>query len=148
MAKTLETFRGMVYPWQLDHMGHMNVQFYTARFDEASWHFFASIGITQRYLREAGRGMAALEQNTLYKRELLAGSLIYIESELIEMRAKTVRFRHRMIEAESGAEAASTELVAVHMDSAQRKSAPFPPSIYPSAAGNDDPGAKRPADGR
>src|SRR5208282_4112623 len=109
MARALETFRGMVYPWQLDHMGHMNVQFYTARFDEASWHFFASIGITLRYLREAGRGMAAVEQNPQYKRELVAGSLITIESELIEIRPKTVRFRHRMLEAESGTEAANSE---------------------------------------
>src|SRR5579863_10425821 len=108
MAKALETFRGVVYPWQLDHMGHMNVQFYTARFDEASWHFMASLGITQRYLRETGRGMAAVEQHTHYKRELLAGSLIFIVSELVEMRAKTMRIRHRMFEAESGVEAAST----------------------------------------
>jgi len=130
MAKALETFRGMVYPWQLDHMGHMNVQFYTARFDEASWHFFASIGITARYLRDAGRGMAAVEQVTRYQRELFAGDLIYIESELVAMTARSVRFRHRMFHAESGAEAANTELVAVHMDSATRKATPFPQSIH------------------
>ena len=130
MTQALETLRGTVYPWQLDHMGHMNVQFYTARFDEATWHFFASLGITPGYLRDAGRGMAAVEQFTSYKSELVAGSLIRIESELIELRPKTVKFRHRMYDAESGREAASTELVAVHIDAALRKSVPFPPSIY------------------
>jgi hypothetical protein len=24
----IETYRGVVYPWQLDHMDHMNVQFF------------------------------------------------------------------------------------------------------------------------
>jgi len=25
-----------VYPWNIDHVGHMNVQFYVGKFDEAS----------------------------------------------------------------------------------------------------------------
>ena len=49
MAKTTETFRGVVYPWHLDHMGHMNVQFYTARFDEATGGEFVKFCLT--YLR-------------------------------------------------------------------------------------------------
>jgi acyl-CoA thioester hydrolase len=134
MTRPLETFRGTVYPWHLDHMGHMNVQHYTARFDEATWHFFASIGITAAYLKSAGRGMAAVEQKTLYKRELVAGDLIYVHSELLELTAKSVRFRHHMFNAASDVEAASTELVAVHIDTALRKAAPFPASIFPAAA--------------
>ena len=39
MYTPIETQRGVVYPWVIDHVGHMNVQFYTARFDEASWQF-------------------------------------------------------------------------------------------------------------
>ena len=68
MAKQFETARGTVYPWQLDHVGHMNVQFYVARFDEASWQLLANFGLTGSFLR----GMAALEQHIYYKRELLA----------------------------------------------------------------------------
>jgi len=30
------TYRGLVYPWHCDHMGHMNVMWYTGKFDEAS----------------------------------------------------------------------------------------------------------------
>jgi hypothetical protein len=29
----IETYRDFVYPWSLDHIGHMNVQFYAGRFD-------------------------------------------------------------------------------------------------------------------
>ena len=134
MSSALETYRGVVYPWQLDHIGHMNVQFYTARFDEATWHFFASIGITPTYLKANGRGMAAVDQHTRYLRELHAGALIRITSELLELKPKTVRFKHRMYDAETGEEVAVTELVGAHIDSEARRAVPFPPEILERAA--------------
>ena len=57
------TYRGVVYPWQCDHMGHMNVMWYVGKFDEATWQFFAMFGLTPSFLREQGRGMAAVQQN-------------------------------------------------------------------------------------
>ena len=125
----IETYRGVVYPWQMDHMDHMNVQFYTARFDEATWHLFAALGMTTGYFKENRRGMAALEQHTLYKRELHAGALIRITSELLEMKPKTIRFRHCMYDTESGLEAATSEFVGAHIDTDARKSVPFPHDI-------------------
>ncbi len=38
--KAIKTYQGTVYPWNCDHMGHMNVQFYVAKFDEAIWNLF------------------------------------------------------------------------------------------------------------
>jgi len=125
----IETYRGVVYPWQMDHMDHMNVQFYTARFDEATWHLFAALGMTTGYFKANRRGMAALEQRTLYKKELHAGALIRITSELLEMKPKTIRFLHRMYDTESGAEVATTELVGAHIDTDARKALPFPQEI-------------------
>jgi acyl-CoA thioester hydrolase len=130
-----ETYRGVVYPWQMDHMDHMNVQFYTARFDEATWHFFAALGMSTGYFRKNKRGMAALEQRTLYKKELHAGALIRIASELIEAKPKTIRFVHRMYEIESGDEVATTELVGAHIDTDARKAVPFPEDIVRRQAG-------------
>lgn len=126
----IETFRGVVYPWQLDHIGHMNVQFYTARFDEATWHFFAAFGINAEYFRSRNRGMAAVEQHTRYLQELHAGSLICVSSQLLEARPKVLRFLHRMRDAETGGEVASSELTGVHMDTAARRAVPFPEEIY------------------
>ena len=132
-AKALETYRGVVYPWHIDQIGHMNVQFYTARFDEATWHFLASFGITPTYLKSNGRGMAAVEQHTRYKEELHAGALIRITSELLEIKPKTVRFRHRMYNAETGVEVAVIDMVGVHLDTTTRRSVPLPPDILERA---------------
>jgi len=133
MTQAMETYRGVVYPWHIDQIGHMNVQFYTARFDEATWHFFAALGITPSYLKTNGRGMAAVDQHTQYKQELRAGALIRITSELLEIKPKTVRFRHRMYNAETGDEVAVTDLVGVHMDTAARRSVPLPQDILERA---------------
>ena len=127
--RVYDTYRGAVYPWMIDHVGHMNVQFYTARFDEATWHLFAVFGITGRYMREQGRGMAAVEQHTRYLRELHAGALIRVESELREAKPKAVRFLHRMLDAETGEAVAESELTGVHIDAAARRAVPFPEEI-------------------
>ena len=131
----METYRGVVYPWQMDHMDHMNVQFYTARFDEATWHLFAALGMTTGYFKANRRGMAALEQRTLYKKELHAGALIRITSELLEMNPRTIRFVHRMYDIEMEDEAATTELVGAHIDTDTRKAVPFPDEIVKRQAG-------------
>jgi acyl-CoA thioester hydrolase len=129
MGKQFETARGTVYPWQLDHVGHMNVQFYIARFDEASWQLLANFGLTDSYLRENHRGMAALEQLTYYKRELLGGALIRVSSELEEVKPKVVRFTHRMYDAQTGEEVASTTITAAHLDTETRRAVEFAPEI-------------------
>ena len=119
----------VVYPWQCDQMGHMNVMWYTGKFDEATWHLLARIGLTPSYLREQNRGMVAVQQETSYHRELLAGDLITIYSGVLEMREKVIRFYHEMLKAETRELAAKTILTGVHLDTETRKSCPFPPEI-------------------
>jgi acyl-CoA thioester hydrolase len=127
------TYRGAVYPWHCDHVGHMNVMWYVGKFDEATWNFFARIGLTPAYLRESGRGMAAVQQNISYKRELLAGDIVEVRSFLLEMRDKSIRFVHEMRNAETGEIAATCELTGVHLDRKARKSVAFAETIREAA---------------
>lgn len=130
----IETYRGVVYPHHIDHMGHMNVQYYTAMFDSATWHLFAALGVTLAYVNETHTGMAALEQLTKYKSELTAGALVVIRSGVIEVKAKTVRFLHRMVEPTTWVEAATSEVVAAHLDRKARKAIPLPAFVAEKAA--------------
>ena len=129
MAELLITSQSVVYPWQCDHMGHMNVMWYTGKFDEATWHLLARIGLTPSYLRDQKRGMVAVQQETSYKRELMPGDLIVIRSGILEMREKVIRFHHEMRNSETDELAATTTLTGVHLDTDTRKSSPFPPEI-------------------
>jgi acyl-CoA thioester hydrolase len=128
------TYRGTVYPWQCDHVGHMNIMWYVGKFDEANWNFFARLGLTPTYLRQSVRGMAAVQQNIAYRRELLAGDIVEIRSSLLDVGDKSIRFRHEMRNAESGEIAATCEITGVHMDRALRKSTAFAPDIRKAAA--------------
>ena len=129
MTELLITARSVVYPWQCDHMGHMNVMWYTGKFDEATWQLMAHIGLTPSYLRDNKRGLAAVQQETTYKRELVAGDLVVIRSGFLEFREKVVRFYHEMINVETNEIAATTTLTGVHLDSETRKSCPFSSEI-------------------
>jgi acyl-CoA thioester hydrolase len=127
------TYRGTVYPWHCDHIGHMNVMWYVGKFDEANWNLIARIGLTPTYLRQSGYGMAAVQQNISYKRELHAGDIIEITSSVLEVGNKSVRFRHEMRNAETGEIAATCEITGVHMHRRARKSAAFPEAVRAAA---------------
>lgn len=123
------TYRGTVAEWHCDHMGHMNVMHYVGKFDEATWNLFNLVGITPRYIRDSGMGTAAVQQNIAYRRELMAGEVLYVRTRLVEIRDRVIRFVHEMIQTETGEIAAVCELTGVHLDRTARKSVPFPPNI-------------------
>jgi len=127
------TYRGTAYPWQCDHIGHMNVMWYVGKFDEATWNFFASIGATPTYLRESGCGLAAVQQNIAYSRELMAGDIIEVRTRIVEVRDRVIRFVHEMRNAECDETVAECELTCVHMDRVARKAHPFPAAIRATA---------------
>ena len=125
----LLAFRGTVYPWQLDHMGHMNVMHYVNMFDQATWNLFAAVGLTASFLRGAGRGTAAVDQHLTYARELFPGDTVSVHSVMLEVKERSLRFRHTMRHDESGTTAATCVLKAVYIDSAARKSVALPTDI-------------------
>ena len=136
------TYRGTVYPWHCDHMGHMNVMWYAGKFDEATWNLLASIGLTPAYLRDSNCGVAAVEQRLAYKNELFAGDTVFVRSRIFEVRGKVILFAHEMVNAQTLEVAATSEYTAVHIDRGTRKACPFPPHLR---AGSESNGANRSA---
>lgn len=129
MTEPIITYRGVIYPWHCDHIGHMNVMWYIGKFDEATWHFLAEVGITPTYMREEKRGMAAVRQEIRYRRELHAGDIITVRSGLLEVTDKAMRFFHEMRNDETAEIAAAVISTGVHIDGVTRTACPFPPEI-------------------
>jgi len=123
------TYRGTVYPSQCDHMGHMNVQWYVAKFDEATWQLLAQLGLTASRFRRDGVGMAAVEQRLNYKRELHAGDTVTIRSSLLDVTDKSIRLWHEMRHDETDVVAATADIVGVHLDSTTRKARSLPDDV-------------------
>jgi acyl-CoA thioester hydrolase len=129
MSDSILTARSVVYPWHCDHMGHMNVMWYVGKFDDATWHLFALLGLTPTFFRENNRGMAAVHQEITYKRELHAGDIISISSSILEVKEKVIRFTHEMYNEETKELAAVTTLTGVYLDTQVRKSCLLPADI-------------------
>jgi acyl-CoA thioester hydrolase len=132
-TRGLVTYRGAVSASQCDHIGHMNIVSYGAKFDEANWVFFCEIGLTPSYLRGERHGMAGVQQNISYSRELFAGDVIEIRSQLVEIADKRLTMRHEMRNIETGEVAATCEITAVHLDKREHKACDFPPAIRTAA---------------
>lgn len=126
-------YRGVVYPWQCDHMGHLNIMWYVGKFDEASWNLFARLGITSRYLRESGSSVAGVQQDLNYRREMFPGDVLEIRTRVLKIGARSLRFRHEMHDAVTGETTATCEMTGVHLDSATRKAKPWPEAIRAQA---------------
>ena len=147
MYRPFETYRGVCYPWSIDQMGHMNVASYTARFDEATWHFLAALGLTPGFMKQSARGAVAVDQKTQYKREVLAGALLHVTSELRDFGRSSIRFTHRMYDSETGDEVATTDLTGVYFDTDRRASTELPDFVRENAKRlqlEADPAAARP----
>jgi acyl-CoA thioester hydrolase len=107
----------------------MNDMWYVGKFDEATWNLFSAMGVTAGFLRAHNRGMAAVQQDITYRRELHAGDTVTVHSAFLEVREKVARFVHEMRHGETGELAALCMLTGVYMDAQARKSCPFPEAI-------------------
>jgi acyl-CoA thioester hydrolase len=111
----------------------MNVMWYVGKFDEATWNFVALLGFGATRMRAEEKGWAAVQQNITYRRELLAGDTVVVQTRLLDVRDKVIRFLHEMVHDESREVAAICELTGVHVDRRLRKAAALPPDVLEKA---------------
>lgn len=133
MTQMIETARGIVHEWQRDHMGHINVRAYMEFFEQACWQFYAVLGLSASVLRSGAVHLAAVQQNISYRRELYPGDTIVIRTAVQEMREKVLRFRHELLDTETGEVCAECDFTVVCLDPQARKSRPFPPEAVEKA---------------
>lgn len=124
MARQIETFRGVVYPWFCDFMGHMNTQFYCTLFDGATLHFLARLA-KRSELEARGCGWVDLRQVIEYKHEVRSGELLLIRTQLTKIGNSSLGFLHEMRDTEQEVLRATSEHVVALFSLAQRKSTPL-----------------------
>jgi acyl-CoA thioester hydrolase len=71
-----------------------------------------------------------VDQHTQYKREVLAGSLLHVTTQLVALGRTSIRFVHRMYDSEMGEEVAQTEFVGVYFDTEQRAATHLPAAVH------------------
>jgi len=129
----VETARGTVHEWQKDHMGHINVRAYMEFFEEACWQFYSMVGLTASLLRSGKVRLAVVQQNISYQKELFPGDTIFVRTGVVEVRDKVVRFRHELLNTETGQVCSTCEFTLVCLDPVTRRSQPFPAEVATKA---------------
>jgi acyl-CoA thioester hydrolase len=121
---------GVVLPQWIDANGHMNLAYYVVLFDQATDLMYDAIGAGQAYREATGNSTFTAETHTLYEREVRLGERVRVTAHLLGADAKRLHYFHEMFHAESGHRVAAQELIALHIDMARRRVAPFPADLH------------------
>ncbi len=133
-AAPLGLWRETIRPEWIDYNGHMNVAYYTLVFDHAVDALFEHIGLGRSY-RDAGTGSTfTVEQHITYRREVVEGDEVRIETRLVGFDEKRIHHYHEMFHAADGYLAATTEFLSLHVDLATRRVGPMPEAILDGLA--------------
>lgn len=105
------TWRGGTDAWECDQMGHMNVQFYGAKFDMAEAVLLARLGLP------AGAAARPLTDQIVFRKESRVGAALWIQSAVIgvDHPGDALRLRHVMYHSPSGAVAATVDTTVGHL---------------------------------
>ena len=118
-----------ILPEWIDANGHMNVAYYVLAFDRATDMLYNALGIGVDYLERERGSVFTLGVNVDYVREVFAGDEVRIASRMLDYDHKRVHYFHQMYHAGDGWLAATNECLAIHVDMATRRSAPFPEPV-------------------
>ena len=131
MAKPqiFETYRGMVMAQEIDSNGHMNVQFYSRKFDAATAQFMMLIGHDLKEFKSQELGFAYVELTIKYLRELFEDQAVHIESQVVDCANKVVTIQHTMKHSAEGHVASIAIVKWVIFDKVARKAIPVPESL-------------------
>lgn len=108
------TWRGGTDAWECDQMGHMNVQFYGAKFDDAEAVLLARLGLA------ADIAPRRRTDHIIFRKESRVGAALWIESAVIgvDHAGDGLRLRHIMYHSPSGDIAATVDAEVGHLPAA------------------------------
>ena len=129
MVDWTETNRGVVFPWQCDHYGHLNVRYYTHFFDDAGFQIWSLIGLTLKEILDHSVHPVVAEIKVSFLQELKAGSLIIVKGGFTRVGTKSIGHRQLMYNVDTGVLCATQDTVEVFFDPKTRTSAEIPDDI-------------------
>jgi acyl-CoA thioesterase FadM len=121
----VETYRGTVFPWEVDIVDHLTVAYYFERFADATLGLLDATGLGPSYMRAAGRGCVTVDCYVRYREELRVGDVLHIRSGVLGMEEAGLVMGHQVFNSDTGALCATVEQRAVHVDLGRRTPVPL-----------------------
>ena len=113
----------------IDYNGHMNVAYYVLAFDHATDAFMDALGMGRDYRERDKCSAFVVETHVNYQRELVAGDPLRITTQLLGFDSKRIHYFHRLYHDERKFLSATSELMIIHVDLAERHSASMPLAV-------------------
>ena len=129
MSNWLQLHRGVCFPWHCDQFGHMNARWYAHFFDDAIFHIWPRIGVAWKAMEKQGVHTVTASTTTQFKQEVKAADLIVIEGMVARCGTKSVTFRQRMLNVDTGVTHALQDVVEVFFDPKSRTSVSIPDEL-------------------
>jgi acyl-CoA thioester hydrolase len=121
----VETFRGVVFPWHCDAMGHMSVQHQMPLLDNAVYHLLGFFGPVAGEIDGRRAGWADVSHEIRYLHELAAGDLLVLASGILSIGRSSLRHRTILSRRSDATACTILEGVTVRFDLDARKATPL-----------------------
>jgi acyl-CoA thioester hydrolase len=121
--------RKTIPPEYRDAMGHMNIRWYMALYDDAEWDFFAAFGLDNDYYQTQHSGAFSLQQFVRYLAEVNIGDTVSVRMRMLDRSPKRLHYMNFMINETKNVLASTMECLTTHADLNARRSSPFPSDI-------------------
>lgn len=102
MTELLELYRNSVQQWEIDMMGHMNVQFYVEKSTAGLSVLAHHLGMGPAFCREAGAVLVPVEHHVRFLQEQRPGAPIVLRGGVVDSDHQTLRIYQELVNAASG----------------------------------------------
>src|ERR1700751_5899197 len=118
-----------IEPQWIDYNGHLNMAYYNVMMDRAIDELWLQLGIGPAYKKERHGSTFTAECHVRYLREIQLGDPVQVTVYLLAADEKRIHTFEELGPATDGWISSPSENIALHIDMAARKVAPFPPDI-------------------
>lgn len=148
---SIETYRGTVYRWEVDHVDHFTVAYYFSRFEDASDAALGALGLDPVSLAGSNRAAVTQQCRVQYKRELRVGDILHILSGVIAVDETGLLLGHQVFDSGDGVLCTTVEQRVALVDSPTREPLPLTSAHRAAARALEidwpiEPGAKPPTE--
>src|SRR6266702_5050792 len=112
----IDSCRGSVAAWEVDHVGHFTVAYYHQRIEDAGFAVLEALGLGPASARDEGRGCVTAGCYVRYLHELRGGDIYHVRSGVLAIEEEALVVGHRLFESASGALCTTVEQRVAHVD--------------------------------
>jgi acyl-CoA thioester hydrolase len=118
----IESCRGLVAAWEVDHVGHFTVAYYHQRIEDAGFAVLETLGLGPTYTRSERRGCFTTDCHVRYLHELRGGDIYHVQSGVLVIEETALVFGHKLFDSASGVLCTTVSQRVAHLDLATGES--------------------------